>query len=118
MRQREPPVLARVAIDVDRLAAAADDLDLLLEQPAKFHQPDIGGTQYFTRAVHDRALRRHDHDVLRDDVVADPVPVLVVGRYLEPRYFGLRGYAHVLRKAIGAMADVERVRIVDGDLIG
>src|SRR5271166_6949472 len=40
MRQHEAPVLAWVAINVYRLTAATDELDLLFEESAKFHHAD------------------------------------------------------------------------------
>src|SRR5260370_12728333 len=118
MRQRQPLVCSRVAIGVDRLLAAADEFDLLLEQSPVFEHTDIGGTEQFQRAVHDWTLRGHEHDILRNDVVADPIAVRVTGRYLEPRHLVLLRHADPMWKAVGAMTKIERVRIVDRDLVG
>src|SRR5438445_8125385 len=85
MRQHQAAVRAWVAVDVYRLAAATHQLDLLLQEPPEFHDPDIGGAQHLPRAVHDRTLRCHHHDVLGNDIVADPISVPIMGRYLEPR---------------------------------
>src|SRR5580704_1468508 len=118
MRQHEPTILRGIAIRIDRLAAALDAFDLLHDQSPEFDHTGIGGAEHFQRAVHDRTLRGHDHDVLRYNIVANPVPVLVASRYFEPRHFILLGHSHPLRVAVGAVTNVERMRIVDGDLIG
>src|SRR5260370_42678874 len=111
MRQYQPLVCSPVAIGVDRLLAAADEFDLLLEQSPVFDHTDIGGAEQFQRAVHDRTLRGHDHDVLRNDVVANPVAVRVTGRYFEPQHLDLLWNAGPISKAVGAMTKIDRFRL-------
>src|SRR5260370_8042209 len=117
MRQYQPLVCSPVAIGVDRLLAAADEFDLLLEQSPVFDHTDIGGAEQFQRAVHDRTLRGHDHDVLRNDVVANPVAVRVTGRYFEPRHLVLLGHPDPIWKAVDAMTTIKLVRIADRSLL-